>query len=114
MSTKETKPSNSGELELRIKGHVLRPLADKFVELVDERHVLPTSVKQATKITEKYIDEAWKRVEKLVAEYASQKALEAYEDVQNHTGKGLKVWSTSSEYWSLDEIIAALKQEGEG
>ena len=55
-------------MEEKIKSTVLRPLADKFIELAEQSRTgeyKPKSLEEATKDTERYVQRAYERLEKL-------------------------------------------------
>lgn len=76
-----TTSTPDNELEEQVKGTILRPLADKFQELARQidsgEYKLPKTIKAAEAITERYIDQGWKRVEQLIREREAKLVREA-------------------------------------
>lgn len=73
-STQDT--AGGEELEREVKATALRPLADKFQELTRQidsgDYKLPKTIEDAEKITERYIDQAWQRIQPLIAKETSR------------------------------------------
>lgn len=71
VNDQQPQPAESGELRDEAKATVLIPLADKFHELTRQidsgEYKLPETLQEVEGIIEDYIEQAWERLEQLIA-----------------------------------------------